>query len=136
MYMYHYIHSQNLPRQLLNNWFQNKGDINIFLARLKPHGLYSRLAFIPEELLLRKYSNIIMIVLINGLLSLNQLYVAYCSPSHVEADWKYGSTVATAQNFARELMEMPCNHLTPTKFVEIVTNKLSSVDDNMEYIGR
>ena len=50
--------------------------------------------------------------------------------------WKHGSTVADAQNFARELMETPCNHLTPAKFVEIVSDKLSSVADKMEYIGR
>lgn len=58
------------------------------------------------------------------------------SSSHVETDWKYGSIVATAQNFARDLMEMPCNYLTPAKFVEIVSNKLSSVSDKMQYIGR
>ena len=59
-----------------------------------------------------------------------------CSSSHVDIDWKYGTTVATAQNFARELMEMPCNHLTPATFVEIVCDKLSSVADKMQFIGR
>lgn len=51
-------------------------------------------------------------------------------------DWEHGSTVANAQNFARELMEMPCNYLTPAKFVEIVSDKLSSVPDKMQCIGR
>ena len=51
-------------------------------------------------------------------------------------DWKHGSTVASAQNFARELMEMPCNYLTPAKFVEIVSDKLSPLADKVQYIGR
>ena len=68
------------------------------------------------------------------------MYVMYAclhySSAHVDADWEYGSTVAAAQNFARELMEMPCNYLTPAKFVEIVSDKLSTVADKMQFIGR
>ena len=33
-------------------------------------------------------------------------------------------------------MEMPCNYLTPATFVEIVCDKLSSVADKMQFIGR
>lgn len=58
------------------------------------------------------------------------------SSSQVDTEWKYGSTVANAQNFARELMEMPCNYLTPAKFVKIVSDKLSSVSEKIHFIGR
>ena len=33
-------------------------------------------------------------------------------------------------------MEMPCNYLTPAKFVEIVSDKLSSMADKIQFIGR
>ena len=65
-----------------------------------------------------------------------QEFAFFYSSSLVDMDWKHGSTVASAQNFARELMEMPCNYLTPAKFVEIVSDKLTPVADKMQYIGR
>ena len=41
--------------------------------------------------------------------------------------WRRGRVLAEAQNFARDLMESPANHMTPTKFVETVSNKLGGV---------
>ena len=38
--------------------------------------------------------------------------------------WSRGCILGSAQNFARELMESPANHMTPTMFVEAVSNKL------------
>ncbi|CAE1242571.1 LAP3 [Acanthosepion pharaonis] len=45
----------------------------------------------------------------------------------VKADWELGTIYAEAQNFARLLMEMPSNILTPTKFTEMVNEKLSGL---------
>eukprot|EP00106_Octopus_bimaculoides_P013588 XP_014781030.1 PREDICTED: uncharacterized protein LOC106876828 [Octopus bimaculoides] len=41
--------------------------------------------------------------------------------------WNHGKIYAEAQNFARLLMEMPSNILTPSKFAEMVSEKLSSL---------
>ena len=41
--------------------------------------------------------------------------------------WSKGFVTATAQNFARELMETPSNLMTPTKFVEAVSHQLGEV---------
>ena len=41
--------------------------------------------------------------------------------------WSKGLITATAQNFARELMETPSNHMTPTMFVDTVSNHLGSI---------
>ena len=35
--------------------------------------------------------------------------------------------MATAQNFARELMETPSNHMTPTMFVDTVSSRLGDI---------
>ncbi len=42
------------------------------------------------------------------------------------ADWKSGFIYADCQNFARTLMEMPSNHLTPEVFVQEVVNVYES----------
>ena len=47
-------------------------------------------------------------------------------PAKSEA-WARGVKVATAQNFARELSEMPSNHMTPTHFVDAVSSRLGQV---------
>ncbi|CAI9738875.1 cytosol aminopeptidase-like isoform X1 [Octopus vulgaris] len=57
-----------------------------------------------------------------------------CYTDHLEASektsfidqWHIGEVYADAQNFARLLTEMPANILTPTKFSEMVIDKLSS----------
>ena len=59
-----------------------------------------------------------------------------CSSSQVDQKWECGNVVASAQNFARELMEMPCNYLTPAKFVEIMSEKFSPFSDKMNFTGR
>lgn len=47
--------------------------------------------------------------------------------TEVEAAWQLGATYAMSQNFARLLMEMPANLLTPTRFAEMVTEKLQEL---------
>ena len=45
--------------------------------------------------------------------------------------------MASAQNFARELKEMPSNMLTPSLFVEVVGERLNEVaGENLEFIPR
>ncbi|XP_071477827.1 cytosol aminopeptidase-like [Diadema antillarum] len=51
-------------------------------------------------------------------LPLNQANSSDC-----QNQWKRGEVLASAQNFARTLMEMPANKLTPTTFSEIAHNK-------------
>ena len=41
--------------------------------------------------------------------------------------WSKGLITATAQNFARELMETPSNHMTPTMFVDTVSSHLGNI---------
>nr|XP_054766200.1 cytosol aminopeptidase-like [Lytechinus pictus] len=48
--------------------------------------------------------------------------------SELHSAWKRGETMANAQNFARTLMEMPANKLTPTSFSEIAHNKRQRTD--------
>ena len=48
----------------------------------------------------------------------------YSSDSTLVSKWSRGCILGSAQNFARELMESPANHMTPTMFVEAVSNKL------------
>ena len=50
-----------------------------------------------------------------------------CSSEYHTA-WRRGETLANAQNFARTLMEMPANKLTPTSFSEIAHNKRQRTD--------
>ena len=42
--------------------------------------------------------------------------------------WNRGRVFAEGQNFARDLMETPSNHLTPTRFGEIATEKLGKLE--------
>ena len=44
--------------------------------------------------------------------------------SSLVTKWDRGCILGSTQNFARELMESPANHMTPTMFVEAVSNKL------------
>ncbi|KAJ1214290.1 hypothetical protein NDU88_001913 [Pleurodeles waltl] len=45
-------------------------------------------------------------------------------------EWLKGVMYAEGQNLARYLMEAPANHLTPTKFVEVVEDRLRAVNNN------
>ena len=47
-------------------------------------------------------------------------------PSHIK-QWSRGCILGSAQNFARDLMETPSNHMTPTMFVEAVNSKIGEV---------
>lgn len=46
--------------------------------------------------------------------------------------WKIGLHKASAQNLARELMETPANHMTPTRFAQNVVNVLCDSGVNVE----
>lgn len=50
-----------------------------------------------------------------------------CSSIAQEEAWSKGAVTASAQNFARQLMEMPSNMMTPTMFVEAVTKRLGEI---------
>lgn len=56
------------------------------------------------------------------------------NPAHSNK-WKRGCILAEAQNFARDLMESPSNLMTPTKFVETVSNKLGRVRSRRIFTG-
>lgn len=49
--------------------------------------------------------------------------------------WQDGLLLSGAQNFARELMETPSNHMTPTIFADTLTNRLSGLE-NVEVHAR
>ena len=49
------------------------------------------------------------------------------STTTVPLSWRTGEVYATAQNWARELMETPANLMTPTIFCKTVIDKLSSL---------
>ena len=52
-------------------------------------------------------------------------------------EWNRGCVLASAQNFARELKEMPSNLLTPSLFVEAVGERLGGVArDQLEFVPR
>ena len=52
----------------------------------------------------------------------------HCSTKPVHADgWKRGHVLADAQNFARDLMDTPSNLLTPTMFVDRVSERLGVI---------
>ena len=48
---------------------------------------------------------------------------SFCHSSDTEKEWTRGEILGKAQNFARTLMEMPSNKLTPTTFSEIAHHK-------------
>ncbi|GAB1607735.1 uncharacterized protein LOC115223123 [Argonauta hians] len=57
-----------------------------------------------------------------------QCYTSHLETTHrnsSEEEWRVGTIYAEAQNFARTLTEMPANILTPTRFSEIVSDRLS-----------
>eukprot|EP01135_Chromosphaera_perkinsii_P004637 Nk52_evm30s292 gene=Nk52_evmTU30s292 len=45
--------------------------------------------------------------------------------------WKRGWSLASAQNFSRDLMNLPASHMNPTLFCEKVTEKLNAIQKNM-----
>ena len=51
--------------------------------------------------------------------------------SGVVPEWSGGLVLGSAQNFARELMEMPANLMTPTLFVEAVKERAEIVQQKM-----
>jgi aminopeptidase len=60
------------------------------------------------------------------------------STSESEAEWNRGCVLASAQNFARELEEMPSNLLTPCLFVEAVGERMEGVAgrESLDFIPR
>ncbi|XP_005990486.1 cytosol aminopeptidase [Latimeria chalumnae] len=46
--------------------------------------------------------------------------------------WRKGVLYAEGQNLARQLMEAPASHLTPSSFAEIIKQRLSSVDGQVK----
>lgn len=56
-------------------------------------------------------------------------------PSSGELNWDTGVQYAAAQNLSRELMELPANLMTPTKFCERITKEFEGVK-NVELIIR
>jgi aminopeptidase len=56
-------------------------------------------------------------------------------PLESSKEWEHGTIVAKAQNFARTLMELPANMITPTKFCERVQREFEGLD-NVEIIVR
>ena len=54
------------------------------------------------------------------------------NPAHLEK-WSRGCVLALAQNFARELMESPANHMTPTMFVEAVSKRMGTMRHNLSH---
>ncbi|KAM4709385.1 cytosol aminopeptidase [Discoglossus pictus] len=50
--------------------------------------------------------------------------------------WKNGVSLAEGQNLARYLMEAPANIITPTKFSEIIEQKLEKVGNNVKVFIR
>ncbi|MEE6462419.1 hypothetical protein FKM82_001585 [Ascaphus truei] len=56
--------------------------------------------------------------------------------SHDNEAWQKGALYAEGQNLARYLMEAPANHLTPTKFAEVLEQKLGKVGSNVKVFTR
>ena len=54
----------------------------------------------------------------------NETLFVYSPTPETEEEWNRGCVLASAQNFARELKEMPSNLLTPSLFVERVGERL------------
>ncbi|QRV90477.1 leucine aminopeptidase [Ceratobasidium sp. AG-Ba] len=67
--------------------------------------------------------------------SITVLPPASASSSTGELNWETGIIYAQAQNLARELMELPANMMTPTKFCERVSKEFEGVK-NVELIVR
>ena len=63
--------------------------------------------------------------------------ILFCpsSTSESEAEWNRGCVLASAQNFARELKEMPSNLLTPSLFVDAVGERMAG-RESLEFIPR
>ncbi|CAH2299874.1 cytosol aminopeptidase [Pelobates cultripes] len=56
--------------------------------------------------------------------------------SQDQASWQKGVLYAEGQNLARYLMEAPANYMTPTKFAEILEQKLGAFKDNVRVFTR
>ncbi|KAG8453540.1 hypothetical protein GDO86_000246 [Hymenochirus boettgeri] len=50
--------------------------------------------------------------------------------------WQKGTLYAEGQNMARYLMEAPANYITPTKFAEILEQKLANLGSNIKIYTR
>jgi leucyl aminopeptidase len=50
-----------------------------------------------------------------------------------KAAWERGVALAEGQNFARHLMEAPANKMTPTIFVQLVTERLKGCSVTARY---
>lgn len=59
--------------------------------------------------------------------NLNLIYL-----DSVTEEWLNGVRLGSAQNFARDLMECPANHLTPTLFVAEVIQQMKGLPVNIE----
>ena len=59
----------------------------------------------------------------------------FSTDSSLVSKWDRGRILGSAQNFARELMESPANHMTPTMFVEAVSNKLGRMRHSLSSPG-
>ena len=62
--------------------------------------------------------------------SVREVAFVLCSSDHKEkGEWSRGHTLAMAQNFARTLMDTPSNHMTPTMFVDTVSQRLGELEE-------
>ncbi len=60
----------------------------------------------------------------------------FSSSPHLK-QWGKGCVLGSAQNFARELMETPSNHMTPTMFVDSVSDRIGQLkSDAVQVIPR
>ena len=56
--------------------------------------------------------------------------ISSADPSFLQ-QWSRGCVLGSAQNFARELMETPSNHMTPSLFVEAVSEKIGEIKQRL-----
>ena len=74
-------------------------------------------------------------ILTHTLTCTHTLSHTFSTDSSLVSKWDRGCILGTAQNFARELMESPANHMTPTMFVEAVSNKLGGMRHSLSSPG-
>jgi len=56
---------------------------------------------------------------------LSRKFISVLFLSSVDSAWKKGVLYGDGQNLARQLMEAPANHITPTVFANTIEQKLS-----------
>ena len=61
--------------------------------------------------------------------NINFVYLFFSDSSATRQCWDKGATLADAQNFARWLMDTPSNHMTPTIFVDSVSQRLGAINN-------